>query len=116
MKHISVMKAEFLEYFKDVKLTTFYEGTLGAGGHAKALLEAHPEIKTYIGCDKDPEAIEIAKGVLKEWKDKVIFVHGDFGDLDEHLKEEKIKKVDGFFLTWESPRCSSTRGKKASVL
>ena len=98
MKHVSVMTAECLEYFKDVKLVTFYEGTVGAGGHAKAVLEAHPEIETYIACDKDPEAIEIAKNVLKEWKSKVVFVHGDFGDLDEHLRDEKIKRVDGFFF------------------
>ncbi len=98
MKHVSVMTAECLEYFKDARLITFYEGTLGAGGHAKAILEAHPEIEIYIGCDKDPEAIEIAKSVLKKWKDKVVFVHGDFGDLDEHLNDEKIKEVDGFFF------------------
>ena len=98
-EHLSVMKTEFLSFFAEKKLKVFFEGTLGAGGHAKALLEAHPEIELYIGCDQDPEALNIAKEVLKPWKEKVVFVHSNFAKLDEILKKHKIKEVDGFFLT-----------------
>jgi 16S rRNA (cytosine1402-N4)-methyltransferase len=104
--HISVMEKELLSFFEGKKITTFFEGTLGAGGHAKALLEAHPEIETYIGCDQDPEALEIAKETLKHWKDKVIFARGNFSELEEHLGKRGIKEVDGFFLTWGCHLCS----------
>ena len=96
--HISVMGEEFLKYFEDQKISVFFDGTLGAGGHAELLLKAHPEIKTYIGCDQDPEALAIAKEYLAPWKDKMVFVQGNFSHLDEYLDERKIKNVDGFFL------------------
>ena len=96
--HISVMLNEFLEFFSGQKLRTFFEGTVGAGGHARALLEAHPEIERYIGCDQDPEALGIARGVLAPWRGKIDLVQGNFSTLDTVLSERKIDKIDGFFL------------------
>lgn len=105
-EHIPVLLKESLEFFSGLNIRVFFEGTLGAGGHAKAFLEAHPEIERYIGCDQDPEALEIAREQLKPWKDKVEFVHANFAKLDQVLKDKKIEKVDGFFLTWECHLCN----------
>lgn len=104
--HLPVMLEEVLHFFKDKEIKVFFDGTLGAGGHAKAILEAHPEIQTYIACDRDPDALKLAASVLSPWKSKIEFVHGDFADLDQHVKRAKVKSVDGFFLTWGSPPCS----------
>ncbi len=104
--HIPIMVDEVLSCLKDAHLEVFFDGTLGAGGHARAILEAHPEIKRYIGCDKDPEALEIARKNLEPWADKLELVQGDFSRLDEHLKKLKVRSVDGFFLTWECHRCN----------
>jgi 16S rRNA (cytosine1402-N4)-methyltransferase len=92
------MLQEFLTFFSESRLKTFFEGTLGAGGHAEKLLEAHPEIKTYVACDRDPVALELAEKHLAPWKKKLVLVEGDFAELDEILKEEKIKSVDGCFF------------------
>ncbi|MCH9621077.1 MAG: Ribosomal RNA small subunit methyltransferase H [Chlamydiia bacterium] len=97
--HISVMRDEVLDSYKDMQLKVFYDGTLGAGGHAEAILEAHPEIEIYIGCDQDKSALEIAKQRLSKYSDKMRFVHGNFSDLDKHLLDLRIEEVDGFFLT-----------------
>ena len=97
--HTPIMIDRVLEGFDGTELKVFYEGTLGAGGHAKAILEAHPEIERYIGCDKDPEALAIAEKHLEPWKGKLDLVHGNFADLDLHLEERGIKEVNGFFLT-----------------
>ncbi len=105
-QHIPIMVAEVLESLKGLEIGVFFDGTLGAGGHAKAILEAHPEIKRYIACDQDPEAIEIAKTRLEPWAEKVEYIHGNFSRLDEYLKEKKIKKVDGFFLTLGCHLCN----------
>src|SRR5476651_672831 len=96
--HIPVMTAEFLEFFEGKEISVFFEGTLGAGGHAALMLEAHPEIKRYLATDRDPQAIKLAGEVLKSWKQKIEFIHGDFADLDQHLKKRKVNKVVGFFL------------------
>lgn len=97
-EHESVLLEEFLSFFSHQKITRFYDGTLGAGGHARALLEAHPEIERYIACDRDPSALELAKKYLAPWQEKVDFIHGNFSDLDSHFKERGFSSVDGFFL------------------
>jgi len=104
--HISVMKQECLQFFSECHLTVFFEGTVGAGGHAKMLLEEHPEMERYIGCDQDPGALSIAKEVLKPWAKKVYLEQGNFADLDRMLKKHKVKEVDGFFLIWGCHLCS----------
>lgn len=104
--HVSVMLQECLDGFADLTIHTFFEGTVGAGGHARAILEAHPEIQHYIGADQDPEALGIAKKVLAPWKDKVDLVHGNFSTLDAVLRERKISTIDGFFLIWGCPLCN----------
>lgn len=97
--HTPIMVDAVLKGFEGVELKVFYEGTLGAGGHAKAILEAHPEIEQYFGCDKDPEALAIAADVLAPWQEKVELIQGDFSDLDLQMQERGIEQVDGFFLT-----------------
>lgn len=97
--HESIMVEEVLNYFAESHLKIFCDGTLGAGGHAKALLNAHPEIELYVGLDQDQSALEIAKESLKEFGERVLFVNANFRDLDQVLKGQKIEKVDGFFLT-----------------
>jgi len=96
--HVPVMVDECLDYFSGISMEVFFEGTLGAGGHAKAILESHPEIKRYIGCDQDPEALKLASQHLKPWENKIVYVHGNFSDLDKHLLTLGINKADGFFL------------------
>ncbi len=115
--HISVMLDETLSFFGETKIKTFFEGTVGAGGHAQAILEAHPEIERYFACDQDLEALKIAKETLKPWKGKVEFIHGNFSHLDEYLRERGVEAVDGFFLIWGSRRCKSipARGDLALV-
>ncbi len=104
--HTSVMLQECLDGFFGCTLHTFFEGTVGAGGHARAILEAHPEIKRYIGCDQDPDALQIARQVLDPWLKKVDLVQTNFSALDTVLREKKIQKIDGFFLIWGSRLCS----------
>ncbi len=96
--HIPVMMDEMLEYFADVSIKVFFDGTLGAGGHAKAMLEAHPEIEMYIGCDQDPMALAIAKENLSAFEHKIKFIHGNFLNLDQMIASVGVKQVDGFFL------------------
>lgn len=97
--HIPVLLKEILDAYSSVKITTFFEGTLGLGGHAKELLLAHPEIKLYIGCDQDPKAIAIAKERLEEFLPKISFQNSNARHIARILKELKVKSIDGFFLT-----------------
>lgn len=104
--HISILLRQVIEQFQGASLKVFFEGTVGAGGHAKAILEAHPEIERYIGCDQDPQALELARKTLESFGDKVELVHGNFRHLDTILRDRGINKVDGFFLTSECRLCN----------
>lgn len=96
--HISVLLSEVLSIFNEKTLRVFVDGTLGAGGHAAALLEAHPEIELFIGIDQDPLAIETSSKLLAPWKEKVRFISGNFGDIKKILKSENIEYADGILL------------------
>lgn len=98
MAHVPVLLAAVLKTFEDVQLKVFFEGTVGAGGHAKAILEAHPEIERYLACDRDPAAHELAAAHLAPWGKKVEWIRGPYADLKEYLDEKKIGNIDGFFI------------------
>jgi len=106
MGHIPAMLEESLEGFRGKRLKTFFEGTLGAGGFAKALLTEHSEIETYFACDRDASAIKLAKETLGPLQEKVVFIHGNFSDLDTHLEAHNINEIDGFFLILGYHLCS----------
>ena len=97
--HTPVMVSEVIEFFSNSHLKVFFDGTLGAGGHAEAILNAHPEIELYIGCDRDPAALAIAHERLAPFGKKVQFVHGNHLNLDSILASMGVDQVDGFFLT-----------------
>jgi len=81
MKHIPVLKNEVVKHLNPESSGIFVDGTLGAGGHTKALLS---ELKTkkrklkVIGIDCDREAIKMAEKNLADYKDQMIFVNDDF--------------------------------------
>ena len=97
-EHIPVLLDEFLSFFEDLKIKVFVDGTLGAGGHSLALLEAHPEIEKLIGFDQDSQAIEIAKKRLESFKDKIVILEKNYCEMHEELKAQNISEVDGIFL------------------
>ncbi len=51
-----------------------------------------------IAFDKDLDAISFSKEKLKEFSEKVIFIHSDFKNFREKLNEIGIEKVDGILL------------------
>ncbi len=93
MKHVPVLLREVLAVFTDVNIRTFFDGTLGAGGHAQAILTAHPEIVRYIGVDRDPKALELAGERLKEFEDRVELWHGSYSK-----QIQELDHVDAFLI------------------
>ena len=85
--HQSVLLNEVMEAFAPLKINAFVDGTLGAGGHAEALLNGHPEIGRYLGIDQDPHALALARNRLKRWEDKMLFQQGNFDHIDAYIKE-----------------------------
>lgn len=95
--HISVLKEEVLSLFKDIKLSSYLDGTLGAGGHAEAVLENHPELTLFLGVDQDSDALKIAETRLKPWTNQVKYIHENFDVAIPRLVKEGVR-VDGILL------------------
>ncbi len=74
--------------------STLIDATLGLGGHAEALLAAHPQL-TLIGIDRDPEALRRTGSRLAPFGTRVHLVHAVYDELPSVLAEFGLSQVDG---------------------
>ncbi|MFN3870787.1 MAG: 16S rRNA (cytosine(1402)-N(4))-methyltransferase RsmH [Aquificaceae bacterium] len=95
--HIPVLLEPATDLLLDNGGTIYVDCTLGLGGHAKRILEKDPRV-FLIGIDRDPQALEIAKENLKAFEGRYSLYHANFSDLDEVLRQEGIREVDGFLF------------------
>ncbi len=63
----------------------FVDATLGAGGHAEALLARGPRLR-LLGLDRDPDALARARRRLSPFAGRVDFLECDFGELERALE------------------------------
>lgn len=87
------MLPEVLSALSPVDGGIYVDGTFGAGGYSKAILDAAD--CTVVAIDRDPDAQERAEGFDDP---RLIFLRGCFGDVERLLREAGIDKVDGFVL------------------
>ena len=95
--HVSVMLNETIDYLNIKEDGVYVDCTLGGAGHALYLLNQLNDEGRLIAIDQDLTAIENAKEVLKEHLHKVTFVHNNFRELTNILKELNIEKVDSIY-------------------
>ncbi|BBD90288.1 16S rRNA (cytosine1402-N4)-methyltransferase [Staphylococcus caprae] len=95
--HVSVMLNETIDYLNIKEDGVYVDCTLGGAGHALYLLNQLNDEGRLIAIDQDLTAIVNAKEVLKEHLHKVTFVHNNFRELTNILKELNIEKVDGIY-------------------
>ncbi|RMF40260.1 MAG: 16S rRNA (cytosine(1402)-N(4))-methyltransferase RsmH [Alphaproteobacteria bacterium] len=72
------------------------DGTFGAGGYARALVAAGAE--RVIGIDRDPLALDLARGWLADWQGRIELHPGRFGELDRIAAAAGCERVDGVVL------------------
>ena len=94
--HRPVLLDEVVGIFAPISGRLIVDGTLGGGGHTKALLDAGAKI---IGLDHDGGAIGYCIQHLVVYSgDSVRLVRANFRDLNAVLDRLKIDKVDGILL------------------
>lgn len=70
--------------------------TVGGGGHALAVLEAHPEAG-LIGIDRDPKALEKTIERLERFGERVRVIRGRFSALEQVLSEVEVEAVGAVY-------------------
>lgn len=96
MDHTPVMLAEVLDSLSPKEGGIYVDGTFGAGGYTRAILDAAP--CTVVAIDRDSNVQSAADEMKSQYGDRFIFVRGAFGDVEALLQGAGIEKIDGFVL------------------
>jgi 16S rRNA (cytosine1402-N4)-methyltransferase len=103
--HRPVLVDLVVELFAPVPAGVVVDATVGGGGHAEALLDAHPHL-SLVGLDQDPEAIDAASDRLHRFGERATLRHGRFDRLAAVLGDLGYDTASGalFDLGVSSPQ------------
>ncbi|MFF5257548.1 16S rRNA (cytosine(1402)-N(4))-methyltransferase RsmH [Actinomadura viridis] len=108
--HVPVMLDRVLELLGPAVQVTgrepvYLDATLGLGGHAEAMLEAHPRLR-LVGLDRDTTALERSARRLARFGDRVRLEHAVYDELPDVLERLGVPRVDAvlFDLGVSSPQ------------
>ncbi|MBD8907442.1 16S rRNA (cytosine(1402)-N(4))-methyltransferase RsmH [Methylorubrum zatmanii] len=96
-RHIPVLLAEVLSALAPDRAGLAVDGTFGAGGYTRALLDAAPEAQV-IAIDRDPTAIRAGADLVAAANGRLRLIQGRFGDLDTLLAEQGEAQADWVVL------------------
>lgn len=104
-EHRPVMVDEVVAILGEVPPGPVVDATVGGGGHARALLEAHPQL-SVIGIDRDPAALDAAAAALAPFGERVVLRRARFDALDDVVRALGHDGVSGalFDLGVSSPQ------------
>lgn len=97
VNHVPVMLDEVVEAFAQQPPGMIIDATVGLGGHAKALLDANPDL-TLVGFDRDADALAIAAETLEPHASRFELVHADFRELPTWIAESPRPALRGVFV------------------
>jgi 16S rRNA (cytosine1402-N4)-methyltransferase len=102
-EHVPVLLREVVEALAVRPGGRYVDCTLGAGGHAEAILEAASPDGELLGIDLDPEALTTARQRLARFSaegggERVTFVEGNFSQVGDLCRERDFAPVQGILF------------------
>jgi len=94
-RHKPVLLAEVLEYLAVRPGGVYVDGTFGAGGYSRAILEAGG---TVLAIDRDPAAIAGGAALKEEFSGRLSLVEARFSELDALAADAGMAPADGVVL------------------
>lgn len=94
--HIPVLLNEVVESIAPKDGGVYVDGTFGAGGYTRAVLDAAD--CTVYAIDRDPDAIREGQKLVEAYKGRLHLLHGTFGEMAELVRGEGVDFVDGVML------------------
>lgn len=98
LPHHPVLYHEIIHVLQPARDGFCVDCTLGAGGHARGLLEASSPGGRLLGMDVDPQALKLARQRLAPFGQRVTIVQASYTTLGEQLSALGWKAVDGILL------------------
>jgi 16S rRNA (cytosine1402-N4)-methyltransferase len=96
-RHVPVLAGEVVEALAVRAGGQYCDGTFGAGGYARAILDAAPDVRV-LALDRDPQAIAGGAPLVAAAGGRLTLVEGRFGDLAEIAESEGFAPLDGVVL------------------
>lgn len=95
--HIPVLMEEALDALALKAGGRYLDGTFGAGGYSRALLEREPKA-TLLALDRDPSAITGGAGLVAAMGGRLTLAEARFGALAEEAERFRMTPLDGVVL------------------
>ena len=94
--HLPVMLNEIDQYLMTKDTGYYFDCTFGGGGHSLYLLNKYNGIK-IIAFDQDTDSLKRfnENPELQRFKDRIIFCHDNFRNIEKNLNKLNIPKVNG---------------------
>lgn len=96
-RHRSVLLDSAVELLVTDPAGRYVDGTYGRGGHSRLILGHLEPSGVLLGIDKDPQAIESARGLSEEDGRFGVF-HGSFAELNQAIDQQGWDLVHGVLL------------------
>jgi 16S rRNA (cytosine1402-N4)-methyltransferase len=93
--HKPVLLNETIQALQPRPGGTYIDGTVGAGGHAAAILEASGPDGQLFGLDQDERALAVAERQLAKFGDRVHLLQSNFDRLGQVAKQYQIPPASG---------------------
>ncbi len=97
-EHKPVLLDEVIRHLRCTPGKSFVDGTVGGGGHARAILEKTAPDGLLIGVDWDENALTKARSNLHLFKERLVLVRDNFTRIGSILVRLHIQAVDGILL------------------
>jgi 16S rRNA (cytosine1402-N4)-methyltransferase len=96
--HQPVLYQEIIHALQPHDGGRYVDGTLGAGGHARGILEASVPDGQLLGLDVDPQALALARKILAPYEGRIHLAQASYTSLSEQLARLGWERVDGILL------------------
>ena len=96
--HQPVLYKEIIHALRPRRGGHYVDGTLGAGGHARGILEASAPDGQLLGLDVDPQALAFARKTLAPYEQRIHLAQASYTSLSAQLAQLGWDAVDGIVL------------------
>lgn len=93
--HVPVLLDKVVEHLAPRPGRRYVDCTVGAGGHAEAVLDASSPDGQLLAVDADGSILALARERLSRFGDRVRFAHANFADLASVADKHSFEGVDG---------------------